>query len=74
MSSDQLPEYFSVQSWRVFTQSTHDRETDTECTVRLTAKGESQRVVGEGNGPVDALTMRSARRCCPLIPWWNGSS
>jgi 2-isopropylmalate synthase len=51
----QLPEYFQVHSWRVFTQSTHGQETDTECTVRLTAKGQSQRVVGEGNGPVNAL-------------------
>jgi 2-isopropylmalate synthase len=51
----QLPEYFRVHSWRVFTQSTHGQETDTECTVRLTAKGQTQRVVGEGNGPVNAL-------------------
>jgi 2-isopropylmalate synthase len=51
----QLQEYFKVHSWRVFTQSTHGQETDTECTVRLTAKGQSQRVVGEGNGPVNAL-------------------
>jgi 2-isopropylmalate synthase len=51
----QLPEFFRVHSWRVFTQSTHGQETDTECTVRLTAKGQSQRVVGEGNGPVNAL-------------------
>jgi 2-isopropylmalate synthase len=51
----QLPEYFTVHSWRVFTQSTYGQETDTECTVRLTAKGQSQRVVGEGNGPVNAL-------------------
>jgi 2-isopropylmalate synthase len=52
---NQLPELFSVQSWRVFTQSTHGQETDTECTVRLSAKGQSQRVVGEGNGPINAL-------------------
>jgi 2-isopropylmalate synthase len=51
----QLPEYFTVHSWRVFTQSTYGQETDTECTVRLTAKDQSQRVVGEGNGPVNAL-------------------
>jgi len=51
----QLPEYFTVHSWRVFTQSTHGQETDTECTVRLTAKGQTQRVVGEGNGPINAL-------------------
>jgi 2-isopropylmalate synthase len=56
---DQLPEFFAVQSWRVFTQSTTGatgrRDTDTECTVRLTAKGKSHRVVGEGSGPVNAL-------------------
>ncbi len=64
----QLPEYFSVQSWRVFTQSAHNElgqhETDTECTVRITALGEQQRVVGEGNGPVNALdhAVRNALR------------
>ncbi len=58
---DQLPEHFAVQSWRVFTQAAHSGAsgeellTDTECTVRLRAKGRSQRVVGEGNGPVNAL-------------------
>jgi 2-isopropylmalate synthase len=64
----QLSEYFQVHSWRVFTQSTHGQETDTECTVRLTAKGQSQRVVGEGNGPVNALdhALRNALR--PAYP------
>jgi 2-isopropylmalate synthase len=56
----QLPEYFQVHSWRVFTQShvggsQAGGETDTECIVRLTAKGGAERVVGEGNGPVNAL-------------------
>ncbi|WP_375426162.1 citramalate synthase [uncultured Friedmanniella sp.] len=77
---DQLPEYFAVQSWRVFTQGqpapagsdaapgAGGHETDTECTVRLTAKGQSQRVVGEGNGPVNALdhAVRNALR--PAYP------
>ncbi|WP_375431921.1 citramalate synthase [uncultured Friedmanniella sp.] len=76
---DQLPEYFAVQSWRVFTQgqpapaggadsASAAHETDTECTVRLTAKGQSQRVVGEGNGPVNALdhAVRNALR--PAYP------
>ncbi|MCW2810753.1 MAG: 2-isopropylmalate synthase/homocitrate synthase family protein [Friedmanniella sp.] len=71
---NQLPEYFSVQSWRVFTQSTHvegrfgGRETDTECTVRLTAKGSSQRVVGEGNGPVNALDHAVRNALLPAYP------
>ena len=51
----QLPELFTVHSWRVFTQLTHDQQTDTECTVKITARGQTQRVVGEGNGPVNAL-------------------
>jgi 2-isopropylmalate synthase len=65
---DQLPEFFSVQSWRLFTQSTHGQETDTEVTVRLTAKGEQQRVVGEGNGPVDALDHAVRRALTPAYP------
>jgi 2-isopropylmalate synthase len=71
---NQMPEYFSVQSWRVFTQSTHGvgefggQETDTECTVRLTAKGQSQRVVGEGNGPVNALDHAVRNALTPAYP------
>ena len=72
---DQLPEYFLVQSWRVFTQSvavttgaSGGHETDTECTVRLTAKGHSQRVVGEGNGPVNALDQAIRNALLPAYP------
>jgi 2-isopropylmalate synthase len=57
-----------VHSWRVFTQSTHGQETDTECTVRLTAKGQSQRVVGEGNGPVNALDHAVRNALLPAYP------
>jgi 2-isopropylmalate synthase len=71
---DQLPEYFSVHSWRVFTQGypgpAGEHESDTECTVRLTAKGVSQRVVGEGNGPVNAFdqALRNALlRAYPVV-------
>ncbi|CAA9304209.1 MAG: (R)-citramalate synthase [uncultured Friedmanniella sp.] len=73
---DQLPEYFTVQSWRVFTQG-HPApdgtgglsgETDTECTVRLSAKGQSQRVVGEGNGPVNALDHAVRNALLPAYP------
>jgi 2-isopropylmalate synthase len=72
---DQLPEFFSVQSWRVFTQGhpapftvSGKPETDTECTVRLTAKGQSQRVVGEGNGPVNALDHAVRNALTPAYP------
>ncbi|MGI3779406.1 MAG: citramalate synthase, partial [Janthinobacterium lividum] len=72
---DQLPEYFSVQSWRMFTQGfpggsgpLGKPESDTECTVRLTAKGVSQRVVGEGNGPVNALDQAVRNALLPAYP------
>ena len=68
----QLPEYFTVHSWRVFTQGHPapgaEGETDTECTVRLTAKGQSQRVVGEGNGPVNALDHAVRNALLPAYP------
>jgi len=54
---DDLPEFFAVRSWRVFTQSHDGDEADTEATVKLTARGVTKRVVGEGNGPVNALDM-----------------
>ncbi len=64
----QLPEYFEVHSWRMFTQSHGGAEADTECTVRLTAKGVSQRVVGEGNGPVNALDHAVRNALLPAYP------
>ncbi len=44
----------SVESWRVFTEE-RDGISISEATVKLTAKGERRMVVGEGNGPVNAL-------------------
>ena len=51
----QLPDLFTLHSWRVFTQAHEGQDADTEATVRLTARGQTSRVVGEGNGPVNAL-------------------
>ncbi len=64
----QLPKYFSAESWRVFTQSAPGGELDTEATVRLTARGESTRVVGEGNGPVNALDQALRRALAEAYP------
>ncbi|WP_103064118.1 alpha-isopropylmalate synthase regulatory domain-containing protein [Actinomyces qiguomingii] len=61
-----LPEYFRVESWRASIQarplpgqrllSTEgDTVTETEATVRLWAGGRRYAVLGEGNGPVNAL-------------------
>ncbi|WP_091528930.1 citramalate synthase [Microlunatus soli] len=70
---DQLPEFFVARSWRVFTQSIHghadDRhEVDTEATMRLEAGGSTIRVVGEGNGPVNALDHALRQALLPSYP------
>ncbi|GAB3925315.1 (R)-citramalate synthase [Microlunatus endophyticus] len=65
---DQLPEYFVARSWRVFTQSGTDGVTDTEATIRLEAGGHSTRVVGEGNGPVNALDHALREALLPVYP------
>lgn len=49
-----LEQPIQVHSWRVFTEE-RDGISITEATVKLTAKGERRMVVGEGNGPVNAL-------------------
>jgi len=64
----QLPEFFEVHSWRVFTQLTGEGQTDTEVTVKLTAKGETQLVVGDGNGPVNALDHAVKIALAPAYP------
>ncbi|HJE51137.1 MAG TPA: citramalate synthase [Tessaracoccus flavescens] len=45
---------FEVKSWRVFTEE-RDKVNTSEATVKLEAKGVKYMVVGEGNGPVNAL-------------------
>ncbi|MGO1973322.1 MAG: citramalate synthase [Propionibacteriaceae bacterium] len=50
------PDFFELLSWRVFTAGGGlNSDTDTESTVKVRARGVDQRVVGEGNGPVNAL-------------------
>jgi 2-isopropylmalate synthase len=45
------PSYFHVESWRVLAESSRG----TEATVKLRAGGQRLAVIGEGNGPVNAL-------------------
>ncbi len=65
---DQLPTFFAVRSWRVFTQSIKDDEVDTEATLRLEAGDHTVREVGEGNGPVNALDHALRQALCPVYP------
>ncbi|MFZ2503872.1 MAG: citramalate synthase [Nocardioides sp.] len=49
------PSYFTVESWRVISDSRPGGEALSEATVKLHAGGERFVVTGEGNGPVNAL-------------------
>ena len=51
------PTYFDIESWRVIAESSPGvRDAATaEATVKLRAGGQRLAVIGEGNGPVNAL-------------------
>jgi len=50
-----VPDWFTVESFRIITDRRPDRTFDTEATVKVLV-GENRRVaVGEGNGPVNSL-------------------
>ncbi|EWT00745.1 transferase [Intrasporangium oryzae NRRL B-24470] len=48
-------DYFSVESWRVITDSSGSGDATSEATVKLHADGMRLIATGEGNGPVNAL-------------------
>ncbi|MDF1487992.1 citramalate synthase [Tessaracoccus caeni] len=58
---------FEVQSWRVFTEEQAGVNIS-EATVKLLAKGARQIVVGEGNGPVNALDAALRAALVPAFP------
>ena len=50
------PTYFDIESWRVIAESSGGSDGATaEATVKVRAGGERFAVIGEGNGPVNAL-------------------
>ena len=49
------PSYFTVESWRVITDSRPGGEALSEATIKLHAGGSRIITTGEGNGPVNAL-------------------
>jgi 2-isopropylmalate synthase len=56
MVEGERPSYFEVESWRVITETQpNGGDATCEATVKLHAGGERFVVVGEGNGPVNAL-------------------
>ncbi|MEJ7690165.1 MAG: citramalate synthase [Nocardioidaceae bacterium] len=62
------PSYFDVESWRVTSESSPDREAASEATVKLSAGGERIVVTGEGNGPVNALDAALRRAIGQAFP------
>ncbi|MDO5682606.1 MAG: citramalate synthase [Propionibacteriaceae bacterium] len=67
-ATGQLPRPFVVQNWRVYTHSHSPEQTDTEATVKLTAKDIERLFVGEGNGPVNALDHALRRALADAYP------
>ena len=64
------PTYFDIESWRVIAESSpgvSDAAT-AEATVKLRAGGERLAVIGEGNGPVNALDQALRRVLCGAYP------
>lgn len=49
------PSYFDIESWRVIAESNTAGDAVAEASVKLTAGGSRVAVIGEGNGPVNAL-------------------
>jgi 2-isopropylmalate synthase len=49
------PSFFEVESWRVLAESRRGDAAVSEATVKLVAGGTRLAVIGEGNGPVNAL-------------------
>lgn len=56
-TTGQLEKPFELISWRVFTEEVpgQDMSDNSEASVKLLAKGEKFGLIGEGNGPVNAL-------------------
>ena len=57
-----LPEFFTVESWRVITDARGEADALSEATVKIVAGDRRHVRTGEGNGPVNALdqALRSA--------------
>lgn len=66
----ELAEPFKLLSWRVFTEENPALGVgdNSEATIKLIAKGERQSVIGEGNGPVNALGDALVKALIPAYP------
>ncbi|WP_392508497.1 citramalate synthase [Naumannella halotolerans] len=61
-------EAFTVDHWRIHSGADHTGRTVNEATVKLTANDETHLVVGEGNGPVNALDQALRRGLSMAYP------
>ena len=53
---------FRLESWRVISEKREDGRVQTEATIKIWVDGQRYVRVAEGNGPVNALDTRAARR------------
>lgn len=52
---NKMPIYFSVESWRVISETKNENSSASEATVKITTGSHRVIATGEGNGPVNAL-------------------
>lgn len=75
-SLGQIPEYFTVNSFRVIDERRWNAVghlvTLSEATIRVTVAGGQQMTVADGNGPVDALDTALRKALVPVYPMLAG--
>lgn len=67
----ELHKPFTVDDWRVHTAQRSDNGIDSEATVKVSVDGNAHRYVGEGNGPVNALSLALSEALAPAHPQVN---
>ncbi len=72
--TDDLELPFELLGWRVFTEELAgaDNSDNSEATVKLIAQGQRHGVIGEGNGPVNALGDALVKALLPVYPQVGG--
>lgn len=69
---DEVPEYFRLNSFRVFDERRWNAKgeliTLSEATIKMTVGGEDYMTVAEGNGPVNALDAALRKVLDPIFP------
>ena len=66
--TDQAPDYFSLESFRVIMERNGRGETRSEATIKVRVNDQIELSAAEGNGPVHALDAALRRALCEFYP------